>query len=266
MRTALTIAGSDSGAGAGIQADLKTFAAHGLYGTCAITAVTAQNTLGVTMVEALSADLVTAQIEAVFSDIGAHAAKTGMLANSAIVEAVSAAIRDLDIPFLVVDPVMIAKSGDRLIDEEALGTMKTELLRQAFLVTPNIPEAEALAGVTIRGDEDRREAARRIVAMGATAVVIKGGHLPSDDIRDLLFDRGEFIEFHHARVAGRHTHGTGCAFSAAITASLALGRTLREAIPRAQEYVAAAITAGPVLGKGHGPMDHFYKWKVRREK
>ena len=172
MRTALTIAGSDSGAGAGIQADLKTFAAHGVYGTCAITAVTAQNSLGVSMVEALSADLVAAQIEAVVSDFGAHAAKTGMLANAAIVEAVAAAVRDLEIPLLVVDPVMIAKSGDRLLDDDALAVMKAELIGQAFLVTPNIPEAEALTGVEIRRDEDRREAARRIAALGATAVVM----------------------------------------------------------------------------------------------
>jgi hydroxymethylpyrimidine/phosphomethylpyrimidine kinase len=266
MRTALTIAGSDSGGGAGIQADLKTFAAHGVYGTSAITAVTAQNTLGVTMFEAVSADLVTAQIEAVVSDIGAHAAKTGMLANAAIVEAVSAAVRDLDIPFLVVDPVMIAKSGDRLIDEEAVGAMTTELLRQAFLVTPNIPEAEALTGITIRTDQDRREAARRIAALGVTAVVIKGGHLPSDDIVDLLYEHGEVVEFRHARVPGRHTHGTGCTFSAAITSHLALGRTLREAIPLAQAYIAEAIRQGPELGKGHGPMEHFFKFKVRSAK
>jgi hydroxymethylpyrimidine/phosphomethylpyrimidine kinase len=264
MRTALTIAGSDSGAGAGIQADLKTFAAHGVYGTCAITAVTAQNTLGVTVFEAVSADLVTAQIEAVVSDIGAHAVKTGMLANAAIVEAVAAAVRDLDLPFLVVDPVMIAKSGGRLIDEEAVGSLRTELLRQAFLVTPNIPEAEALSGVTIRRDEDRRESARRIGAMGATAVLIKGGHLPSVDITDLLYEHGEFVEFRHARVPGRHTHGTGCTFSAAITSHLALGRSLRDAIPLAQEYLARAIRHAPDLGKGHGPMNHFVdveKWK-----
>jgi hydroxymethylpyrimidine/phosphomethylpyrimidine kinase len=266
MRTALTIAGSDSGGGAGIQADLKTFAAHGVYGTSAITAVTAQNTLGVTMFEAVSADLVTAQIEAVVSDIGAHAAKTGMLANAAIVEAVSAAVRDLDIPFLVVDPVMIAKSGDRLIDEEAVGAMKTELLRQAFLVTPNIPEAEVLTGITIRTDQDRREAARRIASLGVTAVVIKGGHLPSEDIVDLLYEHGEVVEFRHARVPGRHTHGTGCTFSAAITSHLASGRTLREAIPLAQAYVAEAIRQGPELGKGHGPMEHFFKFKVRSAK
>ncbi len=266
MRTALTIAGSDSGGGAGIQADLKTFAAHGVYGTSAITAVTAQNTVGVTMFEAVSADLVTAQIEAVVSDIGAHAAKTGMLANAAIVEAVSAAVRDLEIPLLVVDPVMIAKSGDRLIDDEAVGALKTELLRQAFLVTPNIPEAEALAGITIRTDQDRYEAARRIAAMGVTAVVIKGGHLPSDDIPNLLFEHGEFVEFRHARVPGRHTHGTGCTFSAAITSHLALGRSLRDAIPLAQQYVADAIRQAPDLGRGHGPMNHFFTFNVHSEK
>jgi hydroxymethylpyrimidine/phosphomethylpyrimidine kinase len=266
MRTALTIAGSDSGAGAGIQADLKTFAAHGVYGTSAITAVTAQNTLGVTMFEAVSADLVTAQIEAVVADIGAHAVKTGMLANAAIVEAVAAAIKDLDVPFLVVDPVMIAKSGDRLIDEEAVGSLKTELLREAFLVTPNIPEAEALSGVHIHSDDDRREVARRISAMGATAVLIKGGHYPGDDIVDLLFEHGEFVEFRHPRVFGRHTHGTGCTFAAAITSHLALGRTLRDAIPRAQRYVADAIRHAPDLGKGHGPMQHFVGFKAQSAK
>src|SRR5688500_8153072 len=196
MRIALTIAGSDSGGGAGIQADLKTFAAHGLYGTSAITAVTAQNSLGVVSFEALSADLVAAQIEAVMSDFGAHAAKTGMLANAAIVEAVAAAVEALEIPWLVVDPVMIAKSGDRLLDDEAFAAMKSELLRRAFLVTPNVPEAEALTGVTIRTDEDRREAARRIVAFGASAVVVKGGHADSVDIVDLLYDGQTFTEFH----------------------------------------------------------------------
>jgi hydroxymethylpyrimidine/phosphomethylpyrimidine kinase len=258
MRTALTIAGSDSGGGAGIQADLKTFAAHRVYGTSVITAVTAQNTLGVMAFEALSADLVTAQIEAVFSDIGAHAAKTGMLANAAIVEAVAAAVEDLDIPWLVVDPVMIAKSGDRLLDDEALGAMKSELLRRAFVVTPNVPEAETLSGVVIRTEEDRREAARRLAALGPTAVIVKGGHFPSDDIVDLLYDGERFTEFRTERIAGRNTHGTGCTFAAALTSHLALGRVLKEAIPLAQEYVAGAIRSGPSLGKGHGPLDHFW--------
>jgi hydroxymethylpyrimidine/phosphomethylpyrimidine kinase len=263
VRTALTIAGSDSGGGAGVQADLKTFAAHGIYGTCAITAVTAQNTIGVSTFAALSADLVTAQIEAVMSDIGAHAAKTGMLATAAIVEAVAAAVVDLEVPWLVVDPVMIAKSGDRLLDDAALGAMKSELLRRAFVVTPNLPEAETLSGVTIRADEDRREAARRIVALGTAHVIIKGGHVESADISDLLYDGHRFVEFHAERVAGRNTHGTGCTFAAAITSQLALGRTLHDAIPLAQQYVAGAIRNAPDLGRGHGPMDHLWTCGIR---
>src|SRR5918993_1012685 len=256
MRTALTIAGSDSGAGAGIQADLKTFAAHGVYGTSVITAVTAQNTLGVTMFEALSPELVRAQLDAVMSDIGAHAAKTGMLATAAIVEAVSGAVAGLRIPQLVVDPVMVAKSGDRLVDNDAVHAIKTVLLPRAFVVTPNIPEAEALSGLEIRTDQDRREAARRILALGPSAVVIKGGHFGTPDIVDLLAAGGEFAEFRHQRIPGRHTHGTGCTFAASIAASLALGRTLAEAIPLAQRYIAGAIRNGPELGKGHGPMNH----------
>ena len=257
MRVALTIAGSDSGGGAGIQADLKTFAAHGVYGTSAITAVTAQNSLGVSMIEVLSADLVTAQIEAVVSDFGAHAAKTGMLASAAIVEAVAAAAEALEIPWLVVDPVMIAKSGDRLLDDEAVGAMRSELLRRAFVVTPNVPEAEVLSGVRIRSDSDRYEAARRIHGLGPTFVILKGGHLPSAHIVDLLYDGHRFQEFTTERVAGAHTHGTGCTFSAAVAAHLALGRTLAEAIPLTQRYIASAIRSAPGLGRGHGPMGHF---------
>src|SRR5687768_7001280 len=209
MRTALTIAGSDSGGGAGIQADLKTFAAHGVYGTTAITAVTAQNTLGVSCFEALSADLVTAQIEAIASDIGVHAAKTGLLANAAIVEAVAAVVEELEIPLLVVDPVMIAKSGERLVDAEAVAMMRLELMRRAFVVTPNIPEAETLADMRIQHDDDRNAAARRILKLGASAVIIKGGHWRSDDILDLLYDGHRFHEFRAPRIAGRNTHGTG---------------------------------------------------------
>ncbi len=259
MRVALTVAGSDSGAGAGIQADLKTFAALGVYGTTAVTAVTAQNTVGVAMFEAVSADLVTAQIEAVASDFDVHAAKTGMLANAAIVEAVAAAVRALEIPFLIVDPVMVSKSGARLLDDEALGALKTELLPQAFLVTPNIAEAETLADMTIRTDEDCREAARRIRALGPSAVVVKGGHLPSNDIVDLLFVGHDFTLYRGGRVPGRHTHGTGCTFSAAVTAYMALGHGLTDAVPLAQRYVAGAVRNAPGLGRGHGPMDHFWR-------
>jgi hydroxymethylpyrimidine/phosphomethylpyrimidine kinase len=262
MRTALTIAGSDSGAGAGIQADLKTFAAHGVYGTSAITAVTAQNTLGVDGYQPLPADLVTAQIEAVVSDIGAHAAKTGMLATAAIVEAVAAAVEALDIPLLVVDPVMIAKSGDRLLDDEALGAMRSELLRRAFVVTPNIPEAETLADMSIRTDADRQEAARRILKLGASAVIVKGGHWRAPVIRDLLYDGHRFEEFTAPRVEGRHTHGTGCTFAAAITSQLALGMPLSAAVPLAQEYVAGAMRAGLEIGRGHGPLHHFWRFTI----
>ena len=259
MRTALTIAGSDSGGGAGIQADLKTFSSHGVYGTTAITAVTAQNTRGVTMVEAMPADLVIAQIEAVASDIGVQAVKTGMLPNAAIVEAVAATVQELDLPFLVVDPVMLAKSGDTLANDEAVAAMRAELLRLAFVVTPNLPEAEALADIEIGTAADRREAARRIHALGPTAVIVKGGHDHNSDIVDLLYDGQAFTEFPTERIAGTHTHGTGCTYAAALTAYLALGRTLVEAIPLVQQYIAGAIRHAPQLGHGHGPMHHFWQ-------
>ena len=274
MRVALTIAGSDSSAGAGIQGDLKTFAAHGVFGVSVITAVTAQNTTGVMATAAMPADLVTAQIEAVVSDIGVHAAKTGMLANAAVVEAAAAAVVDLEIPFLVVDPVIMASSGDLLLDDEGLLAMKKELLRRAHVVTPNIPEAEMLSGVTIRTEDDRREAARRIFALGPVYVVITGGHTtaswdpasagPSDRIIDLVYDGTVFTEYAGERVAGRHTHGTGCAFSAAIAAQLALGRSVHEALPLAQQYVAGAIRHAPGLGRGAGPMHHF--WRLDSDK
>jgi hydroxymethylpyrimidine/phosphomethylpyrimidine kinase len=255
---ALTIAGSDSGGGAGIQADLKTFAAHGVYGLTAITAVTAQNTRGVTAVEVLSPGLVTAQIEAVAADFQIGAAKTGMLASAAIVEAVANAVRAAGIQQLVVDPVMVAKSGDRLLDDAALGALTRRLLPQARLLTPNLPEAAVLAGMQIQTADDQREAARRIVALGARAVIVKGGHAVTADIVDLLYEAGTFTEFRHERVPGTSTHGTGCTFAAAITAHLALGLTIAEAIPLAQGYVAEAIRRAPGLGSGHGPMGHLW--------
>lgn len=258
MRRALTIAGSDSGGGAGIQADLKTFAAHGVYGLSVVTAVTAQSTLGVTAVQPISAEVVTAQLEAVVADIGTDAAKTGMLPHAATVEAVAAAIADLEIPLVVVDPVMIAKSGDRLVDDEAVAAIRSELLRRAFVVTPNIPEAEVLAGMAISTRRDQDEAARRIVALGPTAVVVKGGHLQSDRIVDVLYDGERWVAMETERVPGRSTHGTGCTFAAAIAAHLAQGRALDDAVRQAQRYVAGAIRAAPGLGRGHGPMHHFW--------
>ena len=187
------------------------------------------------------------------------AAKSGMLPHAGIVTAVAQAVEALRIPFLVVDPVMIAKSGDRLVDDDAVRAMRTELLRRAFVVTPNISEAETLAGLTIRGDADRREAARRIVDLGAAAVVIKGGHLDSPVIQDLLYDGRRFEEFTGPRIVGRNTHGTGCTFAAAIASHLALGRSLCDAVPLAQEYVAGAIRLGLDVGKGHGPLHHFWR-------
>jgi hydroxymethylpyrimidine/phosphomethylpyrimidine kinase len=259
MKTALTIAGSDSGGGAGIQADLKTFAAHRVYGTSAITALTAQNTLGVEAVHLVPAEFVTAQIEAVAGDIGCDAVKTGMLATSAIVEVVAAAVEELELPNLVVDPVMVAKGGDRLLADDAVLAMRTVLLRLARVVTPNVPEAEALAGMPVRSLADAREAARRILRFGPAAVLVKGGHLPGDTITDLLVDGSQVIELTGPRIAGRHTHGTGCTLAAAITARLALGQSLEDAARGAKAYVAGAMRNGIAVGAGHQPLGHFWE-------
>jgi hydroxymethylpyrimidine/phosphomethylpyrimidine kinase len=263
MRTALTIAGSDSGGGAGIQADLKTFAAWGVYGTCAITAVTAQNTLGVTAWEAVSGDLVIAQIEAVAEDLAAAAVKTGMLATAAIVEAVAATIASLDLPNLVVDPVMIAKGGDRLLHEDAVASIRTELLKLAEVVTPNIPEAEVLAGGSIRTVEDMRVAARRIRALGPRVVVVKGGHLEDRAnpgvVIDVVCTPDTEFDLTGPRLDTRHTHGTGCTYAAAIAACLALGQPVDEALRSARAYLEGAIRHAPGLGAGHGPLNHFWR-------
>jgi hydroxymethylpyrimidine/phosphomethylpyrimidine kinase len=259
MRTALTIAGSDSGAGAGIQADLKTFAAHNVYGTCAITAVTAQNTLGVTSWEALSADLVIAQIEAIAGDIGADAVKVGMLANAAIVEAVAASIASLELPLVVVDPVMIAKGGDRLLEEDAVQAIKTELLPITRILTPNIPEAEVLAGMSISSVEQMREAGRRILDLGPRVVMVKGGHLDGPESIDVVCTVQETYDLRGTRIVSRSTHGTGCTLSSAIAANLALGLGDRDAIVAAREYLTGAIEHAPGLGGGHGPLNHFWR-------
>jgi hydroxymethylpyrimidine/phosphomethylpyrimidine kinase len=264
MRAVLTIAGSDSGGGAGIQADLKTFAALGVYGTSAITAVTAQNTVGVDAVAMIETSIVTAQIEAVAGDITIHATKTGMLGTSAIVEAVAAAIAELDLPNVVVDPVMIAKSGDRLVDDEGVRSMQLELLPRARVVTPNIPEAEVLSGGRITSLADAAEAARRIHDMGPTAVIVKGGHAAGDEIVDLLFDGRRCHELRTARIQTRNTHGTGCTFASAMAAYLALGRPVLEAATEAQAYVVGAIRHGLSIGRGHGPLDHFWRTRSSR--
>lgn len=258
MRSALTIAGSDSGGGAGIQADLKTFAAHGVYGTSAITAVTAQNTLGVTGWQALPADLVTAQIEAVAADIPPAAVKVGMLANAAIVEAVAAAIASLDLPHVVLDPVMVAKGGGRLLEADAVHALRTELLPRAHIVTPNVPEAEVLAGMPIGDVVQMRAAARRILDLGPRLVLVKGGHLDGPESVDVVASAHEVFELRRPRIATRSTHGTGCTLSSAIAAHLARGAAERRAIEGAREYLDGAIRHAPAIGKGHGPLGHFW--------
>ena len=259
MRTALTIAGSDSGGGAGIQADLKTFAAHRVYGTTAITAVTAQNTLGVTMWRAMPADLVTAQIEAIAGDIGADAVKIGMLANAAVVEVVAAAILDLDLPLVVLDPVMVAKGGDVLLEADAVAALRTELLPRAHIVTPNVPEAEVLAGMTIASVEDMHTAGARILALGPRVVLVKGGHLEGPDSVDVAVSARDTFEIRLPRIATRSTHGTGCTLSSAIAANLARGLDDRAAIVQAREYLDGALRHAPGIGRGHGPLEHFWR-------
>jgi len=259
LRTAITIAGSDSSGGAGIQADLKTFAALGVYGTSAITAITAQNTVGVMDLMPLSADLVTAQIEAVAGDVTLHATKTGMLANAAIVEAVAAAIKELQLPLVVVDPVMVSKSGARLLDDDGIQMMKAELLPCCAVVTPNIPEAAVLTGRRVESIEQVRAAAVEIHQLGASAVVVTGGHASGDAIVDLLFDGTMFTELETTRIHTFNTHGTGCTFASAIAAHLALGHSVIDAVVHAQDYVRGAIQHSLSIGRGHGPVNHFWK-------
>ncbi|HXE81431.1 MAG TPA: bifunctional hydroxymethylpyrimidine kinase/phosphomethylpyrimidine kinase [Vicinamibacterales bacterium] len=259
MHTALTIAGSDSGAGAGIQADLKTFAAFGIYGLSAITAVTAQNTTRVWTFLAMPVELVVAQIEAVASDFAIGAVKTGMLATAEIVTAVADAVRRHSLAPLVVDPVIVAKSGDRLLSADALEAVRSRLLPLARVVTPNRPEAEVLAGLSIANAEDAQAAAQRIHALGPAAVVIKGGHFEGAELTNLLFDGERFTTFATPRIESKNTHGTGCTFASAIAAMLAQGTDLAEAVERATEFVAGAVAHGLPLGHGHGPLDHFYR-------
>jgi hydroxymethylpyrimidine/phosphomethylpyrimidine kinase len=260
MRTALTIAGSDSSGGAGIQADLKTFAALGVYGLSAVTAVTAQSTVGVTAFTALPADLVTAQIETVAGDMTIHATKVGMLATAAIVEAVAAAIEELDLPLVVVDPVMLSSAGQRLLDADGIVALSSTLLPRTRLVTPNLPEAEVIGGGRIASMSDVRDAARRIHDLGATAVLVTGGHATyGADIVDVLFDGGVFHEFRTPRIDTPDRHGTGCTLASAIAAQLALGLALPEAVQHAQRYVAGAIAHGLTMGRGRGPVHHFWQ-------
>ena len=257
-KKAMTIAGSDSGGGAGIQADLKTFAALGVYGTSAITAITAQNTLKVTDVLELPPGIVAAQIDAIVSDIGADAVKTGMLANASIIEVVADRVRQYGLQPLVIDPVMVAKSGDPLLRQEAVDALRTLLLPLATVVTPNIPEAETILGHSLDSDEAIRDAARTIVALGARSVVIKGGHRESPTADDLFYDGEEFRVFSAPRVNTANTHGTGCTFASAIAAWLARDADLATAVARAKDYITHTLSHAYSIGHGHSPVHHFY--------
>lgn len=254
---ALTIAGSDSGGGAGIQADLKTFHAYGVFGTAAITAITAQNTEGVRAVQKVNPEIVAAQIHAVAEDLPPAAVKTGMLADAPIIAAVASALRETRLPNLVIDPVMVAKSGHRLLELDAVSALTDMLLPLAEVITPNTPEASLLTGIEVRGTDDMKKAAGTLIERGARSVLVKGGHVEGDTLTDIYYDGKRWREWNTPRLDTRHTHGTGCTLSAAICANLALGRSTEEAVRDAREFTLQAIRTAPGLGAGHGPLNHW---------
>ncbi len=257
LKTALTIAGSDSSGGAGIQADLKTFAALGVYGMSVITAITAQNTCGVTNIRELDGEIITDQIDAVFSDIKVDAVKIGMLASSEVIKAVSSALDRHHTANMVVDTVMVSKSGSHLLKKDAIATLIEFLIPKAYIVTPNLYEATELVGFEVTNQAEMKKAAKRIKEMGARYVVVKGGHLPGKAC-DILFDGEDFTVYSNERIETVHTHGTGCTFSSAIAAGLASGMNVYQAVEQAKKYITMAITYGFSLGKGVGPTHHFY--------
>ena len=261
MKHLLTIAGSDSSGGAGIQADLKTFAAHGVFGMSVITAVTAQNTCGVTQVQDITPEVITAQIDAVFTDIRVDGVKIGMVSRTESIHAIAEALKKWKPPVVVVDPVMISKSGYPLLQPEACDALIKELLPLATLLTPNLPEAEAICGFAIKTEQDMEKAAAHIVSLGAKAVLVKGGHLESS-ADDYLYNGKEGIWLPGERIVTEHTHGTGCTLSSALASNLAKGLPLTEAVKAAKAYVTIAIQHGIALGHGHGPTHHFVDlWK-----
>jgi hydroxymethylpyrimidine/phosphomethylpyrimidine kinase len=257
INKALTIAGSDSGGGAGIQADLKTFQELNVFGMSAITAVTAQNTLGVHGVYPLSVEAVINQIEAIGTDLGTNAVKTGMLFSSEIIEAVSNCIKKFQWENVIVDPVMIAKGGASLLQNEAVTALKKHLLPLAMVITPNIPEAEVLADMSIHTLDDRMEAAKRLHQLGTKYVIIKGGHGEEEELIDLLYNGEEFSYFTGKRITTKNTHGTGCTFAAAVTAEIAKGNSVQGAVEIAKSFIQAAIEDDLELGNGHGPTNHW---------
>ena len=255
----LIVAGSDSGGGAGIQADIKTVTALGAYAMTAISALTAQDTTGVAGVLGVEPAFIAQQMEMVLDDIGADAVKTGMLHNSAVIQTVSDVLtaKAAAIP-VVVDPVMFAKGGHALLEPEAMTALKSRLMPLAAVITPNVPEAEAIAGTTIRTVDDMRAAAAAIIALGPRAVLLKGGHMEGELVTDILCDAGGMEEFSHPRIESRHTHGTGCTLASAVAAGLAQGLDLSTAVGRARAYVLEAIRTAPGLGQGHGPLNHAH--------
>jgi hydroxymethylpyrimidine/phosphomethylpyrimidine kinase len=257
MQIVLTIAGSDSGGGAGIQADLKTFARFGVFGTSVVTAITAQNTLGVTGWSAVAPDLVRGQLDAVAADLRPAAVKSGMLGDTDVVAVVAEGLARHDLRPYVLDPVMVATSGDLLLAPGAVEAIARTLLPRADLVTPNLDEAAILAGVEVRDLDGMRRAARELVRMGARAALVKGGHLAGSETADLLWDGSDEIVARHPRIETTSLHGTGCTLSASIAAHLALGHDLADAVARSLDYVHRAIATAPGLGAGHGPLNHF---------
>jgi len=257
MKNVLTIAGSDSSGGAGIQADLKTFSAHGVYGMSVVTAITAQNTQGVMAVQDITADIVSKQIEAIFEDIRVDALKIGMTSQISTINAISEGIKRYTPSNIVLDPVMVSKSGYHLLQQSAIEALINVLLPLAQVVTPNIPEAEVITGMKISCIADMEKAAKAIYRMGPKSVLIKGGHLERE-ATDLLFDGTGFTYFKGKRIDTRNTHGTGCTLSAAIASNLAAGCPVKEAVTRAKEYITTAIENSLSIGKGVGPTNHFY--------
>ncbi len=255
----LIVAGSDSGGGAGIQADIKAVSALDGYAMTAVTALTAQNTLGVDGVFPIPPDFIQTQMRAVLGDIGADCVKTGMLHDAAVIEAVTEVLEN-DIPDVpvVVDPVMVTKGGAALLDAAAVETLRTRIAPRAALLTPNVPEAEALSGLEIATPDDMRAAAEILLGLGPAAVLLKGGHLPGDTVRDYLVDRSGETVFENPRIDTAHTHGTGCTLASAIAAGLARGMALADAVARAEAYLHEAIRRAPGLGGGHGPVDHLH--------
>lgn len=258
MKQVLTIAGSDSGGGAGIQADLKAMSANGVFGMSVITSITAQNTKGVTAVYDLPVSIIDAQLDAIFDDFDVAAVKTGMLSSSAIVEAVSRKLMQYKVTNLVVDPVMIAKSGHALLQTDAVERVKSTLIPLALVVTPNIPEAERLSHIQIRTIPDTRQAAKIIHKLGCQYVLIKGGHLLSEKATDLLYDGRFFTMFKGEFIDTPHTHGTGCTYASAIAAHLARGKAVSDAVQAAKAYITEAIRHSLAIGHGRGPTHHFY--------